>query len=629
LNNNLLQQGISLHRNGFFLEAKKIYKNFLLLNSKDPQVNFLLGTLELQLKNYKTAEDLLQESINLNSNNHAAYNNLGNLFKDLRKYSQAITNYNKAIEINPNYSGCLYNLAKTYTVITNYELALNFYKRSISSNANFFDAYYDYAELLEMLGKFDEALENYYKLLKLKNNYPYLKGSIVHLKLKTCQWQNLQEEIKDIENNIIKERVVNPFHVLVITDSSKLQKIAIEKYSQHKFPEINIPLSSLEKTSSLKDFNNKKKIKIGYYCADFSNHPTGRLTAGLFENHNKEIFEIYGFYFGNKNDSSTLRISNACTKFINVLTKSDSEIANLSRSLGIDIAIDFNGFIKNCRPNIFAYRSAKLQINYLAFPATMGSKYMDYIIADRVLIPENDQKFFTEKIIYLPNCYQVSDQKRLISKKKFLKKDFNLPEDSFIFCCFNNVIKISPEIFEVWMKILKNNTKSVLWLLSSNNKVINNLKAEAEKRGVNKKRLIFCERLPNEDHLARYKLADLFLDTIPYNAHTTANEALYCGIPVLTLIGNSFASRVGASILNALNMKELIAHSKIEYHDIASDICQDSNKIKSIKDKLSKNKETSTLFDTKLYVKNLELAYLEIYKKNKKNLKPENIHITN
>jgi tetratricopeptide (TPR) repeat protein len=188
-----------------------------------------LGTLELQLKNYKTAEDLLQESINLNSNNHAAYNNLGNLFKDLRKYSQAITNYNKAIEINPNYSGCLYNLAKTYAVIANYELALNFYKRSISSNANFFDAYYDYAELLEMLGKFDEALENYYKLLKLKNNYPYLKGSIVHLKLKTCQWQNLQEEIKDIENNIIKERVVNPFHVLVITDSSKLQKNGIPK----------------------------------------------------------------------------------------------------------------------------------------------------------------------------------------------------------------------------------------------------------------------------------------------------------------------------------------------------------------------------------------------------------------
>jgi predicted O-linked N-acetylglucosamine transferase (SPINDLY family) len=394
-----LDKGIAFHTSGQLDKAKKIYESIIQSDANNFEAIHLLGVIFFQKKNYYKSIELIRNSININPKNFAAYNNLGNVFKDLRKYSEAITNYNKAIEINPNYSGCLYNLAKTYTVISNYELALNFYKKSISSNPNFFDAYYDYAELLEILGEFDQALENYYKLLKLKNNYPYLKGSIVHLKLKTCQWQNLQEEIKDIENNIIKERVVNPFHVLVITDSSKLQKIAIEKYSQHKFPEINIPLSSLEKTSSLKDFNNKKKIKIGYYCADFSNHPTGRLTAGLFENHNKEIFEIYGFYFGNKNDSSTLRISNACTKFINVLTKSDSEIANLSRSLGIDIAIDFNGFIKNCRPNIFAYRSAKLQINYLAFPATMGSKYMDYIIADRVLIPENDQKFFTEKLI--------------------------------------------------------------------------------------------------------------------------------------------------------------------------------------------------------------------------------------
>jgi predicted O-linked N-acetylglucosamine transferase (SPINDLY family) len=257
----------------------------------------------------------------------------------------------------------------------------------------------------------------------------------------------------------------------------------------------------------------------------------------------------------------------------------------------------------------------------------MGSKYMDYIIADRVLIPENNQKFYTEKIIYLPNCYQVSDQKRLISKKEFSRKNFNLPENSFVFCCFNNVVKINPEIFELWMKILKNNTKSILWLLSSNIIVINNLKAEAEKRGVNKNRLIFCERLPNEDHLARYKLADLFLDTIPYNAHTTANEALYCGVPVLTLIGDSFASRVGASILNALDIKELIAHSKNEYINIASDISKDPNKIKYLKKKLLNNKVNSTLFDTKLYVKNLEQAYLEIYKKNKKNLKPENIYI--
>jgi predicted O-linked N-acetylglucosamine transferase (SPINDLY family) len=257
----------------------------------------------------------------------------------------------------------------------------------------------------------------------------------------------------------------------------------------------------------------------------------------------------------------------------------------------------------------------------------MGCGYIDYIIADKILIPEDHQKYFTEKIIYLPKSYQVSDQKRSISKKIIYKKDFNLPEDKFIFCCFNNVTKINPEIFEIWMKILKKNQESILWLLSDNKNVIYNLKLEAEKRGIKKDRLIFCNKLTNEDHLARYKLADLFLDTIPYNAHVTANDALWCGVPVLTLIGASFASRVGASILNALNMKELIAHSKTEFEDIASSIYKDPKKFKSIKQKLLNNKINTTFFNTKLYTKNLELAYLDIYKKNKKNLKPENIYI--
>jgi len=622
-----LDKGISLHLSGQLDKAKKIYENIIQSETSNFQAIHLLGVIFFQKKNYSKSIELIKNSININPKNFTAYNNLGNVFKELRKYSDAIINYNKAVEINPNYSGCLYNLAKTHASISNYELALNFYKKSIASNPNFLDAYYDYAELLEILGSYDQALENYYKLQKLKNNYPCLKSSIVHLKLKICQWENLEEEIEDIKNSITKELIVNPFHVTVITDSSMLQKIAIEKYSQYKFPEINISLSSETDTSSSKKIFNKKKIKIGYYCADFSNHPIGRLTAELFEYHNKDIFEIYGFYFGNINDSLTSRISNNFKKFINVFSKSDIEIADLSRSLGIDIAIDLNGFTRNCRPNIFAFRSAKLQINYLAYPATMGSKYMDYIIADKILIPENNKKFFTEKIIYLPKCYQVSDQKRLISKKKISKKDFNLPEDKFIFCCFNNVIKINPGIFEIWMKILKNNKNSILWLLSNNNVVINNLKSEAERRNINKDRLIFSKKLTNEDHLARYKLADLFLDTFPYNAHTTANEALYCGVPVLTLIGNSFASRVGASILTALNMEELIAHSKAEYFDIASSICQNTSKFISIKKKLLYNKQNSTLFDTKLYVKNLELAYLEIYKKNKQNLKPENIYI--
>jgi predicted O-linked N-acetylglucosamine transferase (SPINDLY family) len=613
-----LDSAIELHQTGFLNNAQEQYENIIKFDPNNFQAIHLLGVIFFQKKNYLKSIKLINKSININPNNFSAYNNLGNVFRELKKYADAIKAYNKAIEINPNYTGCLYNIAKTYTSTSNYKLALIFYEKTIASDRNFLDAYYDYAELLENLGKYNESLETYYKLLKLNPDYPYLKGSIVNLKLKICKWENLGEDIKDIENNIIKKQAVNPFHVLLITDSPKLQKIAIEKYSQHKFPPFN---------STFINSANNKKIKIGYYCADFSDHPMGRITPELFENHNKNIFEIYGFYFGAINDSLTSRISNSFHKFINVFTKSDIEIVDLSRNLGIDIAVDLNGFTKNCRPNIFAYRCAPLQISYLAYPATMGCGYIDYIIADKILIPEDHQKYFTEKIIYLPKSYQVSDQKRSISKKIIYKKDFNLPEDKFIFCCFNNVTKINPEIFEIWMKILKKNQESILWLLSDNKNVIYNLKLEAEKRGIKKDRLIFCNKLTNEDHLARYKLADLFLDTIPYNAHVTANDALWCGVPVLTLIGASFASRVGASILNALNMKELIAHSKTEFEDIASSIYKDPKKFKSIKQKLLNNKINTTFFNTKLYTKNLELAYLDIYKKNKKNLKPENIYI--
>ena len=613
-----LDSAIELHQKGFLNNAQEQYENIIKFDPNNFQAIHLLGVIFFQKKNYLKSIKLINKSININPNNFSAYNNLGNVFRELKKYADAIKAYNKAIEINPNYTGCLYNIAKTYTSTSNNKLALIFYEKTIASDRNFLDAYYDYAELLENLGKYNESLETYYKLLKLNPDYPYLKGSIVNLKLKICKWENLGEDIKDIENNIIKKQAVNPFHVLLITDSPKLQKIAIEKYSQHKFPPFN---------STFINSANNKKIKIGYYCADFSDHPMGRITPELFENHNKNIFEIYGFYFGAINDSLTSRISNSFHKFINVFTKSDIEIVDLSRNLGIDIAVDLNGFTKNCRPNIFAYRCAPLQINYLAYPATMGCSYIDYIIADKILIPEDHQKYFTEKIIYLPKSYQVSDQKRSISKKIIYKKDFNLPEDKFIFCSFNNVTKINPEIFDIWMKILKKNQESILWLLSDNKNVIYNLKLEAEKRGINKDRLIFCNKLTNEDHLARYKLADLFLDTIPYNAHVTANDALWCGVPVLTLIGASFASRVGASILNALNMKELIAHSKTEFEDIASSIYNDPKKFKSIKQKLLNNKINTTFFNTKLYTKNLELAYLDIYKKNKKNLKPENIYI--
>jgi len=273
----------------------------------------------------------------------------------------------------------------------------------------------------------------------------------------------------------------------------------------------------------------------------------------------------------------------------------------------------------------FPFKS--IQINYLAFPNTMGANYIDYIIADKILIPNESQKFYSEKIIYLPNSYQISDRKREKLENDLFKKNYNLPEDKFIFCCFNNIIKINPYIFNIWMNILKRNTNSVLWLLSDNTQAINNLKSEAKNRNINPERIIFAKRVNISENLNRYKLADLFLDTFPCSAHTTANDVLWAGTPLLTLIGESFASRVSASLLSSMNMKELITYSEKEYEDLAVKLSNDNKKILEIKQRLAIEKGNTTLFNSQLYTKNIELAYLEIWNNFRKGLGPKNVCI--
>ena len=445
-------------------------------------------------------------------------------------------------------------------------------------------------------------------------------GSIVNLKLQICDWANFDESLKEIKDNIIgKKQVSKPLDIVFLFDSLELQSKIIKDYSTKNFPEIN---------TITKSNHTNNKIKIGYFSSDFNNsHPTGYLIPELFEYHDKTKFDLFIFYFGNKIDSKLNRIKNAATKFYNISSISDHKVARFCNKINLDIAIDVNGFIKNCRPNIFALNAASIQINYLAFPNTMGANYIDYIIADKILIPNESQKFYSEKIIYLPNSYQISDQKREKLENDLFKKNYNLPEDKFIFCCFNNIIKINPYIFNIWMNILKRNTNSVLWLLSDNTQTINNLKSEAKNRNINPERIIFAKRVNISENLNRYKLADLFLDTFPCSAHTTANDVLWAGTPLLTLIGESFASRVSASLLSSMNMKELITYSEKEYEDLAVKLSNDNKKILEIKQRLAIEKGNTTLFNSQLYTKNIELAYLEIWNNFRKGLEPKNVCI--
>ena len=373
--------------------------------------------------------------------------------------------------------------------------------------------------------------------------------------------------------------------------------------------------------------NNKEKIVIGYFSSDFKYHAIGQLIVELLELHDKKKFEIIGFYNDNIEDDLTIRIKKSFSKFYNIKNLINSKVISLTKDLEVDIAIDLNGYTKNSRVDIFSERFCPLQISFLGYPGTSGIKNIDYLIADKNLIPEKNKKHYTEKIIYLPNCYQPSDSGRLVIDKKLTRDKFNLKNNQFVFCCFNTAHKINPKIFDCWANILREIDNSVIWLSENNNISQKNLKQEAMLRKIDPERIIFCKRTSSQEHIKRYQLADLFLDTFPYGAHTTANEALFSGLPIITIIGESFQSRVCSSLLTTIGLKELITNSYKEYENLAINIAKNTQKLQSIKENLKMNIKNSPLFKSKFYTENLEKAYIDIYERHNNNLEPEHIYI--
>jgi predicted O-linked N-acetylglucosamine transferase (SPINDLY family) len=373
-----------------------------------------------------------------------------------------------------------------------------------------------------------------------------------------------------------------------------------------------------------------KKIRIGYFSADFHNHATMYLMAGLFELHDATNFEIYGFSFGPKStDVMKLRAQRAMREFVDITRLSDAEVASLSRNYEIDIAVDLKGYTKDSRPQIFLERAAPIQISYLGYPGTMGISSIDYLIADKVLIPADDKSAYSEQIIYLPHSYQVNDSQRSFLRENYTREEFSLPAEGFIFCCFNNNWKITPEVFSCWMQILSAVKNSVLWLFEDNPTAAVNLREEASNRNIDPNRIVFAKRMSHEKHLARYRLGDLFLDTLPYNAHTTASDALWTGLPVLTCMGNSFAGRVAASLLTNIGLPELITRSLQEYESLAIELATNPDKLTQIKTKLAENRLTTPLFDTPLFTKHIEAAYQAVYDRYQSGLQPDHIYVEN
>lgn len=562
-----------------------------------------------------------QEVAKASPNNIDIWINLGKSQAKLNRLESAQASFNRALLIDSNHVGALLNMGAVLKDMGNMTESLKYFDRVLSVSKDFPEALYNKAILLKNLQHYCDSIDYFERALTLKPNIYFGLGELLHLKMKICDWNqfpvNLSRCLNEIDNVS-----TSPFPLLALVDDPELHQISAKIYTQKT---ISVAMNQPQ----LWQQDRKPRIKVGYFSCDFYNHATAYLMADFFELHNRSLFEIIAFSYGpSTNDEMHQRLKRSFDQFIDVAHLDDCQIANLSKEHGIDIAVDLKGFTQGSRLGIFAHRAAPIQVSYLGYPGTLGADFMDYIIADHILICDENQSFFTEKIIYLPNSYQVNDRQHAISPKAYSRKDFGLPADQFIFCCFNNNYKILPAMFDQWMLLLQAVDHSVLWLFKDNDLVQQNLIKEAQRRGVAAHRLIFAERIDHGEHLARLRLADLFLDTFPYNAHTTASDALWVGLPVLTLVGKSFASRVGASLLRALDLPELVANSIEQYRSIALQFANDPVKINQLRHKLAKAIRTKPLFDTPQITKDIEATFLAIYDRYLYQQAPENIDLS-
>jgi predicted O-linked N-acetylglucosamine transferase (SPINDLY family) len=617
-----LQLALTWHQRGHLAQARELYQQVLHAQANNFDALHLLGMLEAQTGNSIHAVELLNKAIKLRPDYAETYSTRGNAFLALQQHEAALHDYDKVIALKPDHAASHNNRGSALQALKQYEAAVQSHEQALTLQPDNVDAYFNLGNALRELKQLDAALQNYALALSLKPDYPFLYGTWLHIKMQICDWSDAESQFTRLAEIIEQgENASVPFPVLAITGSLSLQRKVAQTWVQAKHP----PSSALP---AIPKHHHHDKIRIGYFSADFHSHATAHLMADLFEKHDRSKFELIAFSFGpEQNDEMRKRLVAAFDKFIDVRSHSDTEVALLARSLEIDIALDLKGFTQDSRPGIFAMRAAPIQVNYLGYPGTMGAPYIDYLIADSTLIPSSSQPFYSEKIAYLPYSYQANDAKRHIADKVFIREELGLPKTGFVFCCFNNNYKITPATFESWMRILRHVEGSVLWLLEDNPKAASNLSQQAVHRGIEAERLVFAKRLSPAEHLARHRLADLFLDTLPYNAHTTVSDALWAGLPVLTLMGEAFSSRVAASLLNAIHLPELITTTQEEYEARAIELATHPKMLGKIQHKLANNRLTTPLFDTPLFTRHIEAAYMQMHERHQSDLPPEHIHV--
>jgi protein O-GlcNAc transferase len=606
----LFQDAVRLHRAGRLAEAARLYGTIPAGSPRRFEALYFLGFIHFQRGQFAEAERLMGEAQELNPRSPDAQYNHGCALQQLQRHAEAVAAFDRALALKPDYADALGNRGSSLMALSRAPEALAAFDAALALSPRDKESLANRGTILFDLKRYGEACGNYEKLLALDPDFAWARGSLALSRAYRCDWSHRAADDARLHADIRAGKpVLAPHAATLICADAEDQLHSAEVWVARRCPASAAPLWRGERYRH-------DRIRVAYLSADFHAHATAYLAAGLFEHHDRAQFETFALSFG-PDDGSEMRrrLTRAFDRFTEIGERSDADAARMLRSMEIDIAVDLKGFTQNARPGIFAHRPAPVQVNYLGHPGTMGAPYIDYIVADEIVIPEDHRRFYSEKMALVSGSYQCNDNQRRIAERSPSRAECGLPERGFVFCSFNNSYKITPEIFDIWMRLLRGVEGSVLWLLDDTAEAAANLRHEAEARGVTASRLVFAPRMRLEEHLARQRLADLFLDTLPCNAHTTASDALWAGLPVLTCLGSTFAGRVAASVVHAAGLPKMIAGSLVEYEALALKLGRDPGAIAGLKADLAANRDTCALFDTERSTRVLEAAYTQMWER--------------
>lgn len=594
--------------------AEKHYNKALKLTPNNPAIIKQLGNLYQEQKKFNEAIAYYDEAMKLSPNSPELYYNRGIALQFAGKTELAIQNYEKALQLNPHYDEAKNNLGTLYTEQDRYSIAIPLFQAVLQRNPQFVPSIKNLADAYCKLDKYSDAIVLYKQGLAIEpDNIELLNGLVITLK-NDCVWDDLEmyreRLLKKAGENITegKPPMITPFASLSMWLDFKGQYDIAVNHAAHTFKQYK------PDPKYIFNKNKKDKLRIGYVSADFRDHPVTHLVSGVLEKHHRDRFEIFAYSIGpNDNSIYRERVKKGVDYFVDLHKVPTEHCADKIYQDNIDILIDLMGYTQYARPEIFALQPAPIQIGYVGYPGTSGTPFMDYYIADKIIVPPEEAPYFSEKLIYLPDTYYSTDDKMQIAEQGLTRAECGLPENAFVYCCFCTHYKLEPKAFSAWMKILNAVDKSVLWLFSRTTSFEANLRNFAAKHGVDPTRLIFAGRQSKEKHLARHEHADLFLDTLIYNAHTTAVDSLWTGLPLLTLLGNSMATRVSASLLTAVELPELIAPSLEQYIERATYYGKNPTALQNLKLKLKEKIKSAALYNTERYVTNLESALWTVW----------------